>query len=639
MKDKQKHLITFLLKQDKPVSAKVTAASLNISPRTVKNYVKEINELSSGVIQSSNSGYLIDKDLGRKLVSESQNEVNEMPETFTERSNYYLREALIQKRSLNLFQLENELFISESTIRQDIARMNKTYGNADLQFCLRGEEFVIEGNEKERRRLISLLVFEEMPNHFIDLAILAEHFDPADIEIIATAITEVTEESRYSLNEFAYTNLVLHLLILVDSIRHHHTLVARETSSVWLEKEKALLVNQLIDRLEVAFSIKLNPSEREELHVLFQANANFVPTNNLAEVEEIVGTILFEQIREIAAEIQETFGISLTDRSFIVPFSLHLSGLIARGKENSFIKNPMVNTIKKDYPIVFTVAVAIAIKLEEFYPFSVTEDEVAYIAMHIAFELENQQQNLYKIRTVLLCPKYMKLDVELYQYLNDNFSHELNIISVISQLSEIQQEEFDLLITTLEVPLSLSQSYQVLPIAPILNRQQKRRLTMEIAELRTYQKRRILLDNFTDFFQEKFCYFHPDVTEKHDLIQLICGNFTRAEIVSESFFEQVLEREQAASTAYDGIAIPHSIHSAANQTKIALAFLKKPLDWGGQKISLVILPAISKHDKKLFFNIYEALISFFDDPAIYPELLKINSYEKLQEFIQQQAKM
>lgn len=631
MKKKKADLLNLLLDQEQPVSSKSLANTLGISPRTVKNYVRELNELADQpMIQASNAGYLLNRELARPYLEEPEDSV--IPIDFEGRALFYLKEILVNNRELTIYDLENQLFVSDSTIRSDISRMNKSYGNKDLRFQIRDDQLFVVGEEKERRKLISSLLFEEMPHQFIDESILKEHFDEDAVMKISEIIRNVTKETNYYLNDFAFMNLVLHLLILVESIQAGHTLTARETSSVWLEKNKAHLVNLLIDQLEEHFDITMNLSDREEMHVLFQANANYVPTNDLEQIKTIVGDDLLQKLERIVANVQQTFGVDLSSKSFMMPFSLHLSGLTARIKEDSFIKNPMLESIKRDFPMVYTLAVSISLELSEIYNKSIPEDESAYIALHIGSELENQKRNKEKLTTAILCPNYMNLDVTLYQAIKSYFDEELNIVTLAANFSELSDQDFDLLITTVDAPTS--NQYHLVRISPLLNDQQKKHLVSEVTNLRLYKKRQILLDNFDQYFQPEYFFVNPKAKDKPSLIQQISDAFEQEGIVGSAFYQHVLEREKAAPCAYETVAIPHSVHPEAAQTKIAVALLARGMDWGTDKnIQIVLLPAISDKDRTQFFSIYEAVISLFDEANIYQELLRIKTFDEFRKFV------
>lgn len=452
MKEKQEQLLRLLLQQDSPISSRILSEKMNVSVRTVKNYIYELNKLGSApVITSSNAGYTILPDEVTKLLDEPQN-ASDLPQTFKERSFFIIKRILMEHQQLNIFDLSDELFVSYSTLKSDLARMNKAYEKYHIKFVLKQDEIQIVGEEKEKRRLISYIIFEEVPHKFIDKQILEATFEKEDIEKLSSIIHAIMHDSNYHLNDFSFVNLMLHLLILLDSVRNDKSLVTRNWFSSWLREDKAKLVTKMIGVIEQDFDLTLNSLEREEIHMIFQANANYIPSNNLKELEQIVGSDISQIVDEVLEDVRQTFGINLMSESFLVPFSLHVSGLFSRAKQETSLKNPMLESLKKSFPIVYDIAVYLSLRLSALFDISVSEDETAYIALHIGSELEGQKRNLSKIRTVLLCPKYMNLDEQLYEKLNQHFGNELIIQTVVSKFSEVAGLDFELLITTLPVP-------------------------------------------------------------------------------------------------------------------------------------------------------------------------------------------
>ncbi len=152
--------------------------------------------------------------------------------------------------------------------------------------------------------------------------------------------------------------------------------------------------------------------------------------------------------------------------------------------------------------MVYDVAVYISLRLSNRFSISIIEDETAYIALHIGAELEGQKRNLSKIRTVLLCPKYMNLDEQLYEKLNHHFGNDLIIQTVVSKFSETEDLDFELLITTLPVPET--PDFLVIEVSPIFTEEQRMTLITEIGNIRLDRKKSILRKNFDDYFNEKF---------------------------------------------------------------------------------------------------------------------------------------
>ncbi|MGC6768241.1 BglG family transcription antiterminator [Enterococcus sp. LJL51] len=636
MKKKQEQLLTFLLQQKQPTSSRVLANVLDVSIRTVKNYVSELNHTGSQpLIFSSNLGYTVNRDYARQLLNKKKDTGN-LPQTYKERAFYIIKKILIDHQQLDTFDLTEELYVSYSTLKGDISRMNKSFEKYNVRFAIKNDLIQISGEEKEKRRLISYIIFEEMPYHFMNQEILKQNFAPEDVVKLSIIIQATMKESNYHLNDFSFMNLMLHLLILIESVRNGKSLVSRDWFSSWLRQDKAQLVTCLIEELENSFDLQLNELEKEEIHMLFQANANYIPSNNIKELEQIAGADILTAMNTILHNVHQTFGINLSSESFIVPFALHLSGLFSRAKQDSFLKNPMLESLKKDYPIVYDIAIFISLQLSEHFDIKITEDESAYIALHIGAELEGQKRNFSKIRTVVLCPKYMKLDEKLYSRLSQHFGNDLNILAVVSQLSESETLTFDLLITT--VPVPKTGNYKILNISPFYTEEQRLMLISEIATIRLNQKKQILSKNFDAYFSKKFFFTDSNAEQPAALIKQMCLSLETEGIVTEEFYPHVLERENASSTAFDSIAIPHSVYMDAAKTTIAVLINPNGINWNGHKVFVILLAAINDLDRQCFTDIYEALVSLFDYPEVYSELRSVKSFEEFRLFIQSKAK-
>lgn len=138
MKEKQEQLLKLLLQQDSPISSRILAEKMSVSVRTVKNYIYELNKLGSEpVISSSNAGYTVIPDEAAKLLEKPQNTSGELPQTFKERSFFIIKQILMEHRQLNIFDLSDELFVSYSTLKSDLARMNKAYEKYHVKFMLK----------------------------------------------------------------------------------------------------------------------------------------------------------------------------------------------------------------------------------------------------------------------------------------------------------------------------------------------------------------------------------------------------------------------------------------------------------------------------------------------------------------------
>ena len=61
MRRKQEELINYLYTHNEKVTANILSKALNLSIRTIKSYIAELNMNYPSLISSSNRGYVIDR--------------------------------------------------------------------------------------------------------------------------------------------------------------------------------------------------------------------------------------------------------------------------------------------------------------------------------------------------------------------------------------------------------------------------------------------------------------------------------------------------------------------------------------------------------------------------------------------------
>ena len=183
MKKKQNELIQYLSRQNRTVKSTELANVLQISARSVKNYVSEINLLyDKKIILSSRQGYQINRQISYNLLL-NENSDSTLPQTGEERAFYIIKQLILEHTSsLNLFDLCDYLCISYSTIKSVIGKMNKTFSAYHVEFICKNNCVQIVGSEKDKRRLISYIINEESNARFLDIQQLGECFCNIDVE-------------------------------------------------------------------------------------------------------------------------------------------------------------------------------------------------------------------------------------------------------------------------------------------------------------------------------------------------------------------------------------------------------------------------------------------------------------------------
>jgi lichenan operon transcriptional antiterminator len=613
MKKEYVSLIHYLCDASHAVTSKQLAMQLGISVRTIKNYVNTLNTLANEkMIISSHAGYRIHKKIAMQLLD---NNTNDIPQTSEERGFYIIKQLLINHAShVNIFDLCEELYVSYSTLKNDLIRMNVSFSNFHISFSCENDMIILKGTEKNKRRLVSYVIFEETNNTFMSIENIRDVFGFTDIEKISFIILSTFKKYNYYLNEFSKMSLLLHIVIMINRMKEGNIVSSMTENFIIEDPIEHDLVYELCNCFEKDFSITFNQSEQFEIYMLFKTNANCPIPSNQKTLQRMVDKTIMKLAKDMVEKINELYYIDLSHENFLIPFTLHLNNLIVRAKNNSYTKNPMTQNIKVSCPTVYDIAIYISLELMEKYNIQIIEDEVTFLALHIGSEIERQKTNEEKIKCLLLCPEYMNMNAQIYNQLLLEFSHQIDIIKTITTVDELAMYDFDMCITT--IPVAIKMPNEVILVSPFMQQQDKNKIYDTIGKVNHYRKSQILKHNFSDFFNASLFVTDTSINNKDEIIHILADKMLEMHYVDETFEEKVHIRENAASTAFDQIAIPHAMKMEALKTSIGVCISKKGIRWNNRTVHIVLLLAINKADKRIFHDLYEILVELFNNNTI-----------------------
>ena len=94
MRRKQEELINYLYTHNEKVTANILSKALNLSIRTIKSYIAELNMNYPSLISSSNRGYVIDKVKANSLLQYK----DDIPQDYESRCIYIIKKTLLEKQ-------------------------------------------------------------------------------------------------------------------------------------------------------------------------------------------------------------------------------------------------------------------------------------------------------------------------------------------------------------------------------------------------------------------------------------------------------------------------------------------------------------------------------------------------------------
>lgn len=616
MNQKCLEILKYLSSQETPVTANKLAEITGVSSRTVKSYVLGINSEYSNLIRSGKNGYSGDKNRIYEIIYHLQNEqLNSLPQSYEERSRFLIK-RLMDAKELELEDLSDEIFVSSQTLINDIRKMNTQFEQYKVSFRIDKGKVSMNGTEGDKRRFISVILKEEASNTLFDISYLEKQFEEYDVETVSRRIKEIFDQNGFYLNEFNYSNLVLHIMIIISRNNYEESY-----SDEFADESILNLAKQISEMIKEECDVELSANSITQLSVLLLCHAiNPEKTVNPYEISSDRDIASF--VDELIEKIKDDYGVDLSNDIFRLPFLLHLNNLYNRLANNLMVYNPLGDGIRKSCPTIYEIAVGVALEIKNRWNYALDEDEVAFIALHIGGELQRQQEDEIKQAVVLVAMDYHELRSWLYNQVIVNFGSRVRISGFCDRVEDVEDKEA--IIIALQNNFNKNEYRNTISVkaySPLPN--------MEIIEVldrvKANESLKVLFNGFDAIFKKEL--FIADAKgDSQQLLWQMSKLLLNDDSVTNHFYQRVLSREEASCTAFGRIAIPHSTKFDGLKTEICVAISPEGIKWRENIVNLVFLISVNKIDSIYFRDIFGALIQLFEDDDICDKLTKCHTF-------------
>lgn len=595
-----------LLNQYHILSADKIAKMLNVSTKTIRNEIHKINSSLNlnYIISQKGTGYLINEQI--QLEKEYASEQN---------IQYLILKKILNHDFYNFYELADELFISESNLQRHIKRVNEIIQkrNSSIKICRQQNQLYLNGTETEKRQITTYFLMNELNQYNFNLSMYQSLFLRIDILELQKIITEFNNAHHLNLRDVEIISLVIHVALMLERVIRGNEIINEVD---FVNDEYNHLSIQFANILQIRYEIKLNKSEIKYLSLLLAGKVPSIEENDINEVKQF--------IQQLIIEINESFDVDLQqDSKFADNFLIHLIGLKRRITNHTFLNNPLIKELQKNFPVIYDMSVFIALKIQEFFSTQLYEDEIGYITLHLMGEIERLHTSLHK-KIVLIYP----FGQAGYDYIVKKINHihdlEIEICCQLSMFDAFQIKEYqpDLVISFVHIEEKVG--YPIYVCHNLLLEEDIENIYNILKGNHTFKK--------NVFFEKELFHIYNDIENKEDVIHRLCESLYYKGYVDQQYEGLVLAREQIAPTAYGSMfAIPHAVKKAGFATRIAVALLDKPIDWNQQKVRLVFLFCLTKERNEEFDLLFEKLVGLLDESKKVRELLKCKKYEEFLE--------
>ncbi|HFL3270454.1 TPA: transcription antiterminator [Clostridioides difficile] len=625
-------LFKLLNESDDKITCKTLSNHLKVSERTIRNDITSINgtlEKNGAIIKiKKGEGYYIDilnlalYQQYLALISDDIMDSSEIPDSPIERNQYILKYILYNNTYIKLEDLANSLYVSKFTILNDIKRIKPILSKYNLILVSKPYYGVkVEGKEIDIRRCISNnMINRNFENYIIGITDREiELFNNVDlIELQRVVLSEI---NKFNINflDFNLKNFIIHLAITIGRILDGYCL-DNVLDVVLTDFQSNTTVENIFNYIESKYTIIISKADRVYLYNHFITKSSL-----LDNVSNRVDTKIIEYVEEILEVINNQYTFDLRNDSVLFDdLVLHFKSILNSKSYNLNKVNPLINTIKSNYPLAFEITLNAIEKVFKNSIYSLTEDEIGYVSLHIGAGIERFFQSNIKCKNVVLvCGSGYGSSRLLEVQLNKVFHDKINILQCLSfnQFLASELSDVDIIIST--IPLNHDSIPIVLVDLKLLKKDIENISKSITNNSHIYSN---LLDNF---FDKNLFIVNPKIKDKDELIKLMCNKLTQSEIVFPSFAESVFYRESLSSTNIDDfLAIPHPMELSSIRTKICISILNEPIYWSEDStVKLIMMLAINKDDYIKINSIYDILLKIIHDNDIRDSISNCNDFD------------
>lgn len=590
------------------------ADRLQVGTKTIRNDMKELNRLLEGsaLVESVSGRYTLFVLDGKtfqekKRIIYNQSDYMNSP---MKRYGYILNRLMHEEGAVLIDDLAEEICVGRTTINGDLKKLRETLESYQLQIVGKTNTGIrLEGDELSLR----LLVLEQMYDQVFESFLLDE-----DLE---SMVHEYCQE--YGLDYMTTQYFMRSYTLMVDRVLNDHPLNRLQEKYHELEQTTAWrFAERIVVRTMEMFQVQI-PME-EILFLSLPIAGMRTPMSRgdqqAPEISEEVAELVVKILNRIAYDMN--FHISPTD--LLDDFVYHINFMLNRLKYRFYIRNYALAEIRERYPLACRMAEVAKTVVEEQTRFTVTDDELGFLASYFSLFLEEQHyKNQKAFRVGIVCAQGA-ISGKLIQARLEKIMSDQTEFQLLSEKEAEDRDDFDLLISTSgnyesdEVPvICLGVFFDEVEVLRQIER------LKYLGNLDISMKTGINSLIATILEPEHFYVLEPETTYLEAVLYMI-GQLTEEGVLDEDFKEAFLKREKKSTMLFDEqIGFPHLQYPGE---KIVLAVGVSDRTGPGTRFLLLLaLPEDSELNDDILIHIYNELLVISSGETLAEDISKLRS--------------
>lgn len=614
---RQRKLLHILQYQNVLITGRELAKQLNVSPRTIRSDVAEINRIlapyNAEIHSEKSKGYIFKAQAPDRIL-----EMNQIDTAFfskEDRVRYLAFRLCLSDEALNIYDLEDEMFVSHTTLEHDLHFLKMKYVLSEPHIRLHQikDTLEFESDEKKRRSILNRLFNEDWNYNTKGNAYYGYHFlNPEILDYIMDEIPLHLSKYQIEMEDSSLVSLNLAIAIMYHRTQSGHFLPDNNISSR-TDTAAACATDSIFHSLEMQFICSFPQAEQDDIYQYITSGyrMNASPLT-FQTVQNYFEPVILEMAHSYLDKMKQVFRLDFSaDEDFYITLLQYIRYL--QTPIPTFNTQGNVDIAKENLMVEYELAYLFQDIALEYMGYYLNQTELLNMAHCLSGALEflYRTHPELKLRTVICCHLNLTTTWALKRKILaafDNYIH-LTALLPVNAKSAYDFSTTDLVLVTVQKKITDNPTTDTIQISSFM-------APSDYQNLSTYiQKRRIQqlcpVTNHTLFDLLVNAYWHEKETfsDRFTIIESMASDFIKDGIVSAKYLEDILRRDSITSYATrSGLLFLHSLVPAA-ETRLSIMTLEHRINWNSHKIRLIIMGTFKPSDEPLLFQM---IYSFYD---------------------------
>lgn len=614
-----------IMEQKQSVTVDYLSEKMDVSSKTIKNDIKEINNSLKGhaIIENKNNSYIL-YIFDISQYEQLKNEVY-MHDDFMNSPNS--RTVFIMQKLMNTDcpyltdELAYDMNIGRTTVNGDLKKLRKMLEGYNIQIEGKTNTGIsLKGNELDIRFFILENMYEGIYKKY-----------PIDLDLI-DAIKEIA--LKYELDSVSVEYFLKFFTIMIDRFLKENPIVKLDEKYMELKENSSyIFAKEISDKISKILMTDL--PEEEILFISIPIVGMRTPTNAKTIEMLNIKKDTEELISKIKDIIKQEMNINIYSEQVMQEFMYHIKFMINRMKYGFKIRGIDNEEIKNSNSVAYAVAELAADVIEKEEKIDISKEEIALMSVYFGIMIDKSNLEKNKIYSIAIICGTGRISARVVESNLKKIIKNETVMDIYSD-SKINSEilnSYDLVIST--VKLDIDTDTEIIYIKDVLDKSELKR---KIELLKYSDKKEISvikgmnsimlsrLDENRFFVLDKSYSYSENVNMMIDILE-------NEGHLDSGFKERIREREEKSSMIFeDTVAFPHTINYASDNIELALGVVPENMvDEKGKYIKLVFLLGLPEDDgdDTILVRIYDEIIKIASDKKLVNEISKIDNYKDL----------